>query len=287
MKIGILASGKLGHTVVRSLVNKVDIAFLATDSKSHDLVRLAEFEGIPVFKGNPREGRLTEWLRNQSIKCDLTLSLNYLFLIEQDTIDCLNTVINFHGSLLPKYRGRTPHVWAIINGETKTGITAHFIDRNCDTGDIVLQKEIRIEPEDTGAYILEKFENIYPEMVEEVIKGFQNDALTVVVQNQIKATFFGKRTPEDGGICWDWEWQRIKNWVRAQAYPYPGAFTFCEEQKLVIDRVSYSDHGFNQNDPNGLVLSVDPVPIVKCPNGALALDVIRNGAKPLLNKILK
>ena len=124
-------------------------------------------------------------------------------------------------------------------------------------------------------------------MAEEVIESFQSNNLNSLKQDGAKATFFGKRTPEDGKICWDWEWQRVNNWVRAQAAPYPGAFSFCDDQKLVIDKVSYSDHGFSQSDPNGLVLSVDPVPVIKCPNGALALDIIRNDAKPELNKILQ
>ena len=63
----------------------------------------------------------------------LFFSINYLYLIDENLIKYPNKFsINIHGSLLPKYRGRTPHVWSIINGETKTGITVHLIENECD-----------------------------------------------------------------------------------------------------------------------------------------------------------
>jgi methionyl-tRNA formyltransferase len=104
-------------------------------------------------------------LKEHHIETDLILSINYLFLLDEEMISKLPLAINIHGSLLPKYRGRTPHVWSIINGETKTGVTAHIIDADCDTGDIVKQIVVPIEKDDTGATILEKYEKIYPELL--------------------------------------------------------------------------------------------------------------------------
>ena len=71
---------------------------------------------------------------------------SYLFLIEKDIIlHPRFLTFNIHGSLLPKYRGRAPHIWAIINNEKETGITAHVIDEKCDSGDIISQIKIKIE----------------------------------------------------------------------------------------------------------------------------------------------
>ena len=185
--------------------------------------------------------------------------------------------VNIHGSLLPRYRGRTPHVWAIINNETKTGVTAHLIDDGCDTGDIIKQKEVIIDNTDTGADILQKFNKLYVPLVDEILTDFERGSITPLPQNNKNATFFGKRTPNDGRINWGWQKERIRNWVRAQAYPYPGAFTYSEglDEKVIIDEVVFSDRGFNETDLNGLIVSLNPI-CVKTPNGILELRNIRN-----------
>ena len=184
--------------------------------------------------------------------------------------------INLHGSLLPKYRGRTPHVWSIINGEKETGITAHLMEKGCDTGDIILQKRIPITSQITGAKILHEFERIYPEMVLDILKKINQNGIIRIKQDEEKATWFGKRTPEDGRINWDWQKERIHNWVRAQAFPYPGAFTKLDDKKVIIDKVEFSDYGFDQRMENGLVLRTNPYIMVKTPNGVIELTTVRN-----------
>ena len=287
MRLGFLASGKLGYEVLNRFVHDYKPVFIATDSSSQNIVKLAGDSDIPLFKGNPRKGNLLAFLEAHAIQADLVLSINYLFLIESDLIRRFPHIVNFHGSLLPKYRGRTPHVWAIINGEMKTGVTAHLIDEGCDTGDIVLQNEVPVQAEDTGADILQKFENLYPDMVSGVIEKFSTQNVELRKQDNSKATFFGKRTPADGLIDWNWQKDRIRNWVRAQAAPYPGAFSWYQEKKIVIDKVDDSDLGFNQDDPNGLILETSPVPVIKCPNGAIKLMSIREGISLKKNDVLK
>jgi methionyl-tRNA formyltransferase len=99
--------------------------------------------------------------------------------------------------------------------------------------------------------------------------------LKLKVQNDKEATYFGKRTPEDGEINWDWEKEDIKNWVRAQANPYPGAFTFYNNQKIIIDKVSFSKVKINNEQSNGEIIQVKPSIIVKTKNGAVKIDLIR------------
>lgn len=267
MKGVILASGNLGFKCLKICVELFIPEFIATDSNSKDIIQFAKEQGIDLFIGNPRKGKLSSFINDATY--DFLLSINYLFLIELDVISRFKYPINFHGSLLPKYRGRTPHVWAIINNETKTGITAHIIDQDCDTGDIVLQREVDIKANETGMNILKKFEMIYPEMIEHVYKKLNNNNLKSKRQNHIHATYFGKRTPEDGKVNWNWQKERIFNWIRAQSEPYPGAFTMLNEFKIIIDKVKFSDLGFLYDLPNGLVLSTNPNIVVKTPNGAV------------------
>ena len=139
-----------------------------------------------------------------------------------------------------------------------------------------MQEKIEIEEEETGANILAKYENIYPIMIDKVLNMFSKKKLITSAQDNTKATYFGKRTPADGAINWNWQKEQIKNWVRAQAFPYPGAFGYINEEKVVIDQVTFSEYGFIDTDPNGLVLSTTPNIVVKTPNGAIELTTIRS-----------
>lgn len=274
MKLALFVSGGLGLRVLKHLeLGRAEILCVYTDKKSEDILTLAERQDIPVFVGNPRNQRACEFL--EEFEVDLLLSVNYLFIIRSELFQQARLAVNVHGSMLPKYRGRTPHVWAIINNETSTGITAHVIDQGCDSGDIIRQVQVPIGPKDTGAVVLEKFNELYLPLIDRIIQDFEQGTLRTFAQNHHLATTFGKRTPDDGHINWSWHRERIQNWVRAQAQPYPGAFTFYEGKKVIVDEVTMSELGFKQEDENGKVLRVDPV-VVKTPNGALALKTIRN-----------
>ena len=276
MNLALFVSGGLGFKVLDYLKeSKHSIICVYTDSNSNEIIDTANDNHLPIFTGNPRNERALRFIDAYAI--DIILSVNYLFLIERSLFSKAKLAVNIHGSLLPKYRGRTPHVWAIINNEPKTGVTAHLIDDGCDTGDIVKQKEVIINHTDTGADILEKFNKLYVPIVDEILSDFERGSIKPLPQNNKNATFFGKRTPNEGRINWDWKKERIRNWVRAQAYPYPGAFTYHEglDEKVIIDEVVFSDRGFNETDRNGLIVSLNPI-CVKTPDGVLELRNIRN-----------
>lgn len=275
ISLGLLVSGNLGLIIVQKLINqKEDIKFIATDKNSTGIAALAREKNIPVHVGNPRKPSIEGFLKDKDI--DVLLSVNYLYLINDNLISLPKKfAINLHGSLLPKYRGRTPHVWAIINNEKNTGVTAHLISAECDAGDIVDQVLIPIEENDTGNDILVKYTKEYPVIVEKILAKIKNSNLSAVAQNHELATYYGKRTPEDGLINWSWHKERIRNWIRAQASPYPGAFSFINGVKFTIDKLSYSEFGYNFEEPDGKVLAIDPKIIIKTPNGAVAIDCYR------------
>ena len=156
----VAASGGLGYAIVKHVACSHWVEGIMTDHVSKDISEFAEKNGIPLFKGNPRNGKAQAFLSNLQRK--VLLSVNNLFLFDEDFLQEIEIAINVHGSLLPKYRGRTPHVWAIINNERECGITAHRISAACDAGNILVQKKIRILKTDTGGSILKKYEKIYP-----------------------------------------------------------------------------------------------------------------------------
>jgi methionyl-tRNA formyltransferase len=270
LKIGILASGKLGAICVEHLLSKSKIELVMTDRSSDSIIELCNLKSIPVFIGNPRNGNAASFIKHANI--DVLFSINYLFIVENDILTLPRKyAINLHGSLLPKYRGRTPHVWAIINNEKETGITAHLMTDKCDEGEILYQERIEINENATGNDLLLEFFHKYPVIISKVIKMIENNTVFLLKQDDSKATYFEKRTPDDGEINWNWHKERIQNWVRALSKPYPGAFTYYDGEKIKINRVEYSDAGFHQNDSNGKILDIKNHVIVKTPNGAIVL----------------
>lgn len=278
LNLGILASGNLGFETLKKIHEEYTVSFIMTDSSSHKIIEFCKEKNISCFKGNPRNGSAIEFLETRSV--EVIISINYLFLVEQDVINHASKLIfNIHGSLLPKYRGRTPHVWAIINGETEVGITAHKVELGCDTGDIIEQIKIPVTNNNTGAEILEIYETLYYPLINKVLKKIISNRLEFNKQDETEATYFGKRTPKDGLIKWTWDVERIRNWVRAQAAPYPGAFTYFNNNKLIIDKAFRVEY-FNNEYKIGEIVSIDPL-IVCCNGGFLELTLRENITIPL------
>ena len=285
LSIGVLCSGNLGFKLLEQIFNKYGVKFVFTDTNSKQIKEFCTNEEIPCFIGNPRNGKASNFIKNYT--SDILISVNYLFIIEKDVIEMgRKLTFNVHGSLLPKYRGRTPHVWSIINGEKYTGITAHLIDEGCDTGDILSQIEIPIECNDTGNDVLLKFYENYLQLIDSVIELFKNGEFKPLKQDDRKATYFGKRTPEDGQINWNWQKQRIYNWIRAQANPYPGAFSYYDNQRIIIDEIEFSDFGYNNEMRNGEILNLSPL-LIKTPNGVIEIKSIRESVKFKIGGVLK
>ena len=280
MKLGILTSGSLGRDTLGKIILYYDVSFVLTDTNSISIIDFCKNHNIPFFKGNPRNGKAYQFIKN--IHVDVLISINFLFLIKSDIINHPKILsFNIHGSLLPKYRGRTPHVWSIINNEKNTGISAHIIDEGCDTGAILNQVIIPISQNDTGNDILNKYKSKYFSLIRNVLDKIQSNKLAPVIQDESLATYYGIRNPEDGQINWNWHKERIRNWVRAQASPYPGAFSFVNGNKLTIDEVEDVSNGFNNLTENGIILETEPNIIVKTPNGALKLTRFRENIKIL------
>lgn len=274
LKLAVLCSGGLGLDTLKKVKNKYKIECILTDSNSKGIIDCAEQSKTPCFRGNPRNGKGYHFIKAFDI--DVIISVNYLFLLESDIINHSNILtFNIHGSLLPKYRGRTPHVWAIINGETKAGITAHQIDSGCDTGKIIHQIEVPITNDDTGASILDKYTKLYFPLIEKVLNDVVGGNLILYPQDQESSTYFGKRTPSDGEINWDWDKERIRNWVRAQSYPYPGAFTFLDGKKIIIDKVVCLNQERVKSAANGEIVQTTPKVLVNVKDGLIILETIR------------
>jgi len=159
-------------------------------------------------------------------KSDFIFSFYYRRMLPPDILrQAKQGAYNMHGSLLPKYRGRAPVNWAILNGETETGATLHEMTDKPDAGRIVAQERVPIGPDETAVEVFRKV----TDAAELVLKNNLNDLLEgkaeLRPQDLSKGSYFGARRPEDGRIDWSKSAQEIHNLVRAVAPPYPGAFS--------------------------------------------------------------
>jgi UDP-4-amino-4-deoxy-L-arabinose formyltransferase / UDP-glucuronic acid dehydrogenase (UDP-4-keto-hexauronic acid decarboxylating) len=143
---------------------------------------------------------------------------------------------NLHGSLLPRFRGRSPTNWAILLGEKKTGVTLHEMVVKADAGVIIGRQEVDIEEDDDARMVLMKQAEATRALLAEVYPLLLEGRETRTVQDESLATKFGGRRPEDGIIDWNQSAESVHNLVRAVAYPWPGAFTTLRGQKCMIWR---------------------------------------------------
>ncbi|MCL2800126.1 MAG: hypothetical protein FWD28_00005 [Treponema sp.] len=263
-------SGLLGEKVLLNLYKNRIICAVLTDKKSTNIIDFCSIKNINIFIGNPRNEECFNFVKKY--KSCILFSVNYLFLFDKNLLNLFYYKFNIHGSLLPKYRGRTPHVWAIINNENKTGITIHDITIDCDSGDIYFQKEIPIKYSDTGGDILNKYFYHYPKIIEQFLLLLFDNKIDPKKQDDKLSTYYEKRNPEDGKINWNWQRERLYNWVRALAPPYPGAFCYYNNVKIVINKIAFSDFGYSNNIRNGTLLYINNDKfIIKTPNGCIEI----------------
>lgn len=237
--------GKLGTDCLKLLLDKgykINYIFTHQENKDFSVDTLAIENAIPFFYYDLRKKpeikkEIEDFL--QKNKIDYLISINYRYIIPASVFSKVQYAINIHGSLLPKYRGRTPHVWNIINGEKISGITCHKITETVDSGDIVYQEKVKIEDNWTGNDLLREMQLKYPSILLESLKKIENNKGNIFQkQNEMEATYFGKRIPEMGYISFFNSYINIYNFIRAQAEPYPGAYYYLSDgKKIIIDEI--------------------------------------------------
>lgn len=251
--------------------------FATNVSGAVDLGAVARAAGIPVLEvRNINDEESVAWI--EGFQPDLVLVIGWTQLLKErllriPKIACLG----FHASLLPKYRGRAPINWALINGEAKTGNSMIVLEPDADEGDIVAQREIPIGFEDDCRTLYEKVAHTEVEMLAEVLPHICNGHLPRARQDASVATIMPKRRPEDGLIDWGKNARRLYDWVRALTHPYPGAFTWLDGRKLFVWRARPKESGHASADvpPGTIILGEQGYPEVKAGNGWLELGRVQ------------
>jgi methionyl-tRNA formyltransferase len=260
--IVVCAYHNVGYRCLEELLRQeadVVMVFTHDDSPSEEIwfasVReLAERHGIPVMTSDINLKENVELLHE--LAPDLLLSFYYRNMIRAEVLEIPRLgALNLHGSYLPKYRGRVPVNWAVINGETETGATLHYMVAKPDAGDIVDQEKVAIEFTDTAFDVFNKVTDAAVRVLSRCYQPLIEGRAQRIPMDLAQGSYFGGRRPADGVIDWQRSAMDIYNLIRGVTHPYPGAFTALNGKKIVIWSARPTE---GQAEP-GKIVSVEPL----------------------------
>jgi methionyl-tRNA formyltransferase len=187
-------------------------------------------------------------------------------------------VFGMHPTLLPRHRGRAPIPWAILSGLARTGVTLfEIVDATADSGAIVGQAIVDIAHDETATTLFERLAEVHVELVREYVPQLIARTAPRIRQDPARASTWPKRAPADGIIDWDTRAPYLYDWVRAQTRPYPGAFTYVGDEKVVV--WSARPVELDESAPCGTIVAIRPDgPVVACGEGGLLLEDVETRA---------
>jgi len=234
--------------------------------------RLAQSLALPVVQPDKIKNNLEFRAQLEAARPEAIIVVGYGRIIPKWMIDLpRHGNINLHGSLLPKYRGAAPIQWAIARGETVTGVTTMRIDEGLDTGDILLQREMEIDPEDTAVTLAPRLAEIGAELMIETLRGLEAGTIQPRKQDHAEATLAPILEKEEGRIDFNREAPEILNRLRG-FQPWPGAFTTFRGKHLTLHRAHLAAYGMGPLVPGEMKVAGEDL-FLGCGEGT-ALQVI-------------
>jgi len=288
MKLVVCAYHNVGYRCIEELLRQgaeISLIFTHEDSPAEQIwfssVReLAEKNRIPYLTSSINEPDNIEKVRQ--IGPDFLLSFYYRNMIKPELLEIpAKGALNLHGSWLPKYRGRVPVNWAVINGETETGATLHYMVAKPDAGDIVDQEKVVIAFTDTAHDVFGKVNEAAVTVLRRAWPRLMDGSADRIPMDLAAGSYFGGRKPEDGRIDWTKSSVQIYNLIRGVTHPYPGAFTELNGKKIVI----WSARPIEGSAEPGQVVSLNPLRIatgeglLELTNHELETDSLELGMK--------
>jgi methionyl-tRNA formyltransferase len=188
-------------------------------------------------------------------------------------------VFGMHPTLLPRHRGRAPIPWTILSGLARTGVTLfEIVDPTADSGAIVGQVEVAVSADETATSLFARLAAAHVTLIRELVPRLLERSAPRIPQETKRASSWPKRTPADGIIDWETRAPYLYDWVRAQTRPYPGAFTFLGDEKVIVwgarpvDLVGPAAAGT-------IVALQEERPVVACGEGGLLLEEVETRAE--------
>jgi methionyl-tRNA formyltransferase len=238
-----------GHRTLQALLkSRHEVALVVTHPVSEhsyesiwaDSVEdLARSEGIEVVLAKRPTPELIE--RVGELAPDIMVANNWRTWLPPELFEIPRFgTLNLHDSLLPEFTGFSPVIWALISGARQTGLTAHLMDGELDTGDILVQRAVQITAESTGTSLVFDTLDLIPEVLDEALDALEAGTATPLEQDLSKRTFFHKRSPRDSLVNWRWPAAEIERLIRALSDPYPNAYTYFRGERLRLTKAHVS-----------------------------------------------
>ena len=184
--------------------------------------------------------------------------------------------INVHASLLPRYRGPAPIAWAIINGETETGVTTMLMDKGLDTGEMLRSIKCPILPDDTAKTLHDRLCLDGAKVLKDTLKGLEDQTLKPVSQSHALATYAPMLSKKDGRIDWTLSAREIERFIRGMS-PWPGAYTFCDDKRLKIFKAEVRTMSFPEK-PGTVIKGFSDRLRISTGDGALSIIEIQGSS---------
>ena len=241
-------------------------------NSDHEDLSVIVSPDIPLLyvEDAPSDAQQAEWLR--ALMPDLIFCVGWSRLLGNDVL-CVapRGVVGFHPAALPANRGRHPLVWAIALGLTQTASSFFLMDAGADSGPLLSQLPIDIAAEDDATSLYSKVLALLPSQVESIVLGMSSGSLVPQSQDGSRATYWRKRSADDGRIDWRMDSSSVRNLVRALVRPYPGAHFVYQGREVKVWKCTESEAGAPNVEP-GKVLDVFGRRItVRCGGGSVCL----------------
>jgi len=218
------------------------------------VAELAQQAGIPVHFTESINDE-AEVARIRALQPELLFSFYYRHLVKRPIREIPRLgAFNLHGSLLPRFRGRSPLNWQLVQGVRESGVTLHAMVGRADAGDIVGQERLAVGPDETALELYLRMNSAAEALLDRLLPSLLAGTAPRTPQDETQATVFGGRRPEDGRIDWRWPRARIHDLVRAVAPPWPGAFTELADGPLMVWRTDREPQGAPPLPPGTLAL---------------------------------
>lgn len=225
-----------------TIPKEFEISYSQTKVKNYnysELETIAIKHDIPCYyvdSANTGKKTIDYFDEIKALKPDIILVLGWYYKVPKE----IRNIAKFgawgiHASMLPDYAGGAPLVWAIINGETETGVTLFKLDEGVDDGDIIVQKNILIKESDSIKEVYAKATKTSKNILVKALKNIENTKF--IKQNRSKIKVYPQRKPENGEIDLSKSSKELYDFIRAQSSPYPGAFIkTVDGKKLIIEK---------------------------------------------------
>ncbi|WP_417845223.1 methionyl-tRNA formyltransferase [Thalassospira povalilytica] len=242
MRIVYFADGPWSHKAIELLIKETNISIVCIVARypsGDERLRSVAADVGCVYRV-PERVNSDEFLNElRGLNADLFVSMSYDQIFKDKITNMApKGLINCHAGALPFYRGRNVLNWALINGESKFGVTVHYVDGGIDTGDIILQRFGDISISDTYRTLLDKAVNLCASTLCDAIELIRKDEVVPVAQNSVDPVGFycARRVPGDELIDWNVSSERLHNFIRAITLPGPCARAFVQDQEFAIVR---------------------------------------------------